>query len=405
MRRVAAFGLVAALLTSAAVVAVGAQGIAPTVNVDPPNYPFRAGPVFFSPGVRLRQLGVDTNIFVDEENPKDDFVASIAPEVNVFLRPRQMRVTAYLGADFNYFQEYSEERYIAPTMRGRAEFLLSRLRPFVSGARTDTRDRPNREIDARARRADSELGVGLAVELSPYSFVYGSTTRTTTDFESGQALDSFDLETALDKETTSYDAGIRLALTPLTSLSLTGGYSQDDFAFSAIRNATSRYAAAEFAFDSDAILRGTARIGFRDFQPEDPAQDGFRGLTSQVAIVYPLLDRGSFALTVLRDVMYSFEEAEGTYVETTGDLTYTHRLFGGWDVQGRGASTRMNYGVARSDGGRVDHLRMIGAGVGYNFADQSRAGLAYEWSRRSSDVRPDRNYDRRRVFVSWAYTF
>ncbi len=405
-RRVAALRVVMAVaLVWGSCGTAGAQSIAPAVDVDPPNYPLRLGPVLFSPGVKLRQFGVDSNIFNDEDNPKDDFVATFTPEVNVFVRPRLIRLTGYFAADFNYFHTYSDERYIAPTMRGRADFLLSRLRPFVGAGRTDTRDRPNREIDVRARRTDTEFGGGLAFELSPASFVFASSTQTETNYQSGQRMDGVDLETSLDKDTTAYDGGIHLSLTPLTSLSVVGGYSEDDFTYSPERNASSRYAYAEFAFASDAIFRGTARIGFRDFQPDTSTLEPYQGLTAQVSLIYPLLDRGSFAVSVLRDVSYSFEQAEGYYVETTGDLTYTHRVTGGWDLQGRVAATRMSYADSQTPGDRVDHLRIIGGGVGYNFADQSRLGLSYEWWARSSDDRPDRDYDRRRFYLSWTYTF
>jgi hypothetical protein len=382
-----------------------AQGLQPAVDVDPPAFPFRAGPLWFAPGLRLTQLGVDTNIFVDAAQPQSDFVASLQPELNLFLRPRAMRVTGFLAADFNYFQEFSSERYIAPKARGRVDLLLSRLRPYAGIGRVDTRDRPNREIDARARHVDTELGGGLAFDLSPVSFIYGSVTRLETDFRTGERFAGIVLEDVLDKTTTSYDAGVRLSLTPLTTLSLAAGYLTDDFARAPTRDAISRYLNAELAFSADAIIRGTARVGYRDFRPDDPLVDDFRGLTTQIGLVYPVLDRGSLALTAFRDVMYSYEEVEGYYVETTADLSYTHRLFGGWDAQVRGALTRLAYGDEVFEGDRVDGLRTAAVGAGYNFADQSRLGLTWEWSRRASDLRADRRYRRQRLFASWTYTF
>jgi hypothetical protein len=396
---------VALTLTSALAGRVSAQGLAPVADVDPPTYPFRLGPMLVSPGLRLQQVGFDTNIFIEAEVPREDFVASITPEVNLLLRPRAMRVTGYVGADFNYFQRYAAERYVAPTMRGRVDLLLVRLRPYAAAGRTDTRDRPNREIDARARHLETEVGGGLALELSPQSFAYGSATRSRIDYRPGERFGGVELDRALDKHTTSYDAGVHLSLTPLTSLTVTGGVAQDHFTFDASRNALSRQVSGELAFSADAIFSGTARVGYRDFQPDDPALDPYRGLTARVSLLYPVRDRGSAGVSVLRDVTYSFERAEGYYVETMGDLTYTHRLFGGWDAQLRGAATRMNYSDHASEGTRVDGLRTVGVGGGYTFTDQSRLGLTFEWARRSSNLRPDRRYDRRRLFASWAYTF
>ena len=228
--------------------------------------------------VRL-QLGVDTNIFRTTRR-REDFVATVTPEVNLFLRPRSMRVLGYFGTDFNYFQTYADERYVAPTTRLRAEFLLSRLRPYVGVARIDTRDRPNREIDARARHVDTELGGGIVFELSPASFVYAAVTRQSTDYRPGERFAGIDLEASLDRDTTSLDAGIRLSLTPLTSLSVVATRAVDRFVFDPTRDATSQSVWAEFAFAPDAIFRGTARVRFRRFTPDSRAVGGFQGLTS-----------------------------------------------------------------------------------------------------------------------------
>lgn len=382
-----------------------AQGLAPAADVDPPAYPFRLGPLLFAPGVRLDQFGVDTNIFIQAEEPKEDFVVTVTPEVNLFLRPRAMRVIGNFGAGFNYFQRYTNERYVAPAARVRAELLLGRLRPYAAVGRVDTRDRTNREIDARARHADTEAGGGVAYAISPASFVYASVTSVRTAYRTGERFGGVDLQRALDRRMTSYDAGVRLSLTPLTTLSLVGGAAVDDFVFDPSRDAISRYVLAEFVFSADAIFRGTARVGYRGFRPDSTSLDAFHGLTTQVRLVYPVLDRGSVAVGVQRDLAYSFERDEGYYVETTGDFSYTHRVAGGWDVQGRLAATRMNYGDEVVASGRVDGVKTAGAGVGYNFADQSRLGLNYEWWRRSSDRRADRRYDRTRFYASWAYTF
>ena len=397
--------LMMTLLVLSAATAGRAQGMAPVSDADPPAYPLRLGPLRLAPGLRVRQVGIDSNIFQEAAAPREDFVVSFTPDVNFYLRPRGMRVSAYLGSDFNYFHEYSDERFIAPTARGRVDLLFGLFRPYAGGGRTDTQERPNREIDARARRLDTEYGGGLAFGYSAVSFYYVSATHFANNYAEAQVFEGVDLEQSLDKVTMAYDAGARLSLTPLTSLSLVAGYSEDRFTYAVARDASSRYGYGELIFSSDAIIRGTARLGVRDFEPEDPALDPYLGLIAQVALVYPVLDRGSFAFAFVRDVTYSFEQVEGYYVDTTADLTYTHRLYRGWDAQGRIGWSRLGYAAVNGAGDRNDGMRVLSGGFGYNFADRSRLGFTYEWSRRSSDERPDREYDRRRVFASWAFTF
>jgi hypothetical protein len=382
-----------------------AQGMSPVADVDPASYPLRLGPLLLSPAINLSQIGVDTNILVEPDDPKEDFVATVAPDVGFYLRPRYLRLTGSVGAGFNYFKTYDEEGYVAGNVRGRADVLLNRIRPYLGAGRTDTRDRPNKEIDARARHVDTEVGGGLGFEISPASLVYGSATRTATRYQAGQEFSGVPLDEAMNRSSDFYDAGIRLALTPLTTLAVFGEVSHDDFDHESSRDSTSQSGLAEFTFAADAIIRGSARLGIRHFNPDDAALESFTGVTAAVAIAWPILDRGLFNLGVLRDVQYSYDQSEGYYVDSTLDLTYTHRILGAVDLQGRTALGRLNYGPGDAGGDRVDGLKILSGGVGYNFPSRSRAGLTLEWSRRSSDERPDRRYDRTRVFGSWNYTF
>jgi hypothetical protein len=393
-------------VTLALVVPSGAlaQGMAPAPDAKPPTRGFRLGSVYLSPALAIRQLGLDSNVFNDPEDPKEDFVASVLPELNVFLRPSYMQVSGAFGADFTYFHTYSSERYIAPVGRGRVDFLFNRLRPFIGGSRTDTRERPNPEIDARARHVFFEVGGGLGFEISPQTMVYASTTRSGTAYREGESFNDVPLDESLNHETTAWDGGMRLELTPLTSLALVGSFSGDRFTEDPTRNADSTSVTGEFTFDQDAIFSGRARVGVRNFRPESTALDSFTGLVASASIVWPVFDRGRFAILVLRDVQYSFEQTEGYYVETTADITYTHRLGGAFDLQGRGSWTRLGYAEEQAGGDRVDRVRLASAGVGYNLGE-SRLGLTFEWARRSSELRADRQYERTRIFASWTYTF
>jgi hypothetical protein len=390
-----------AALTAAAFLPVTparAQGMTPAADVEPPTYTFRLGPMLLGSGLTLEQAGVDSNIFVEETDPQEDFVVTLTPDASVYLRPQYVRLTGYFGADFNSFHTFSDQNYVAPTLKGRGDFFFGRFRPYAGGARTDTRDRPNHEIDARARRLDSEIGGGLAFEVSPQTLVYVSATRLGTRYHSGETFDGVALDD-LNRDAGTYDAGIRLDLTPLTSLALFASYSEDRFLTGEARDSDSRTVSALFTFAPDAMFTGTARIGVRDFRPEDPALEPFTGVTATVAITWPLVDRGTLVVSILRDVQYSYEQAEGYYVDTTEDVSYTHRIFGPLDLQGRAAFTRLNYGD------RVDGVTLVSGGAGYTLPGPSRLGVTYEWSERSSDRRADRRYDRTRVFLTWAYTF
>jgi hypothetical protein len=54
---------------------------------------------------------------------------------------------------------------------------------------------------------------------------------------------------------------------------------------------------------------------------------------------------------------------------------------------------------------RRDWTFVYGGGMGYRFGDVARLGFNTEWSRRRSDERLDRRYDRRRMYASLSYGF
>jgi hypothetical protein len=81
-----------------------------------------------------------------QEAPKEDWVAAATPDISALpaaFRPH----SAYAGSELTYYHEYESERSVGYSFRGRFDFLLSRMRPFVGGGRLETRTRPNGEID------------------------------------------------------------------------------------------------------------------------------------------------------------------------------------------------------------------------------------------------------------------
>ena len=75
-------------------------------DVEPTSSVLEIGRVRLAPGVVVREIGWDSNVFDEPENPKEDFIVSVAPDVAFFTRLRFLRLSAYAGADFNWFRTY-----------------------------------------------------------------------------------------------------------------------------------------------------------------------------------------------------------------------------------------------------------------------------------------------------------
>jgi hypothetical protein len=190
-------------------------------------------------------------------------------------------------------------------------------------------------------------------------------------------------------------------LTPLTALTISGAYVEDEFHFEPIRNANTRMIDGTLRFSSDAVITGLASFGFKDFKPVDPLVRGYSGIVWRVGLVYPVLDVGRFNIQTNRGNEYSFEITEGYYIETGITLGYTQRLFGNVDIGVSGSKTNFEYGATSASPEREDKLDSVLGGVGYNLPNRTRISVNYEYARRRSPEIQERNYDRRRVFLAW----
>lgn len=375
-------------------------------DTEPTSGVLSVGPVKFAPGLTIREIGWDSNVFDEppEESPKEDYVAALQPDVSAFARLRFVRISAYAGSELTYYRTFDSERSVGHQVRGRADFLLSRVRPFIGIGQTQTRTRPNGEIDLRADRKDEEISGGLAFELSAHSLVYGSAYRTRHGFEDAFE-DGVDIGESLTREGHNYQLGIKTDITPLLSVQLFGGYQEDRFDFLPIRDSESKMGTAVFRFAPDAVVTGIVTVSYRDTTFADPELKSFRGLVGTAGLTYPLLEVGRLSLALSRGVEYSFDTAEAYYVEQSINLSYTHRLFGGVDAQVRGGRSNFDYDARASVPAHTDTLDTVAGSLGYNLRNRTRVAVNYEYARRRSPEFTVRNYERRRAYLSWLFAF
>jgi len=128
------------------------------------------GPFYLTPGVRLKELGVDSNVFNSAGEQKSDFTFTVTPIVNVSVpMARRALFTTTLASDLVWYAHYETERSVNPQVTARGEVYLNRITVFGETAQLSTRQRPNYEIDVRSRRAEFRVaGVPpLAIAFPP----------------------------------------------------------------------------------------------------------------------------------------------------------------------------------------------------------------------------------------------
>jgi hypothetical protein len=376
------------LLTLAGVPAARGQDAAPEESAR-----FRFGPIRFTPGIEIRNIGVDTNIFNDAEDPKQDFVASFGPAVDYWLHAGRARVSGRTGLQYDYFKDYATQRAFGTENRARVELLGNRVTPFVEGVYDNTRRRPSFEIDARARyRTDAVIG-GADVRVFSRTVLRLEAERGHVEYEQGQEFNGVDLGAALNRESTAYRGSFRHALTPLTTFVVTGEERRDRFDISPERDADGFRILPGFDIKTGALISGRAAVGYAAFRTLDPGAPDYHGIVAAAELNYTA--RASrVGLQLVRDPTYSYEPTEPFYLYTDLGVQLTQRVTRNWDVMARGARQWLAYRQFMSEGtsDRNDTGWRLGVGTGRWLGPTLRVGFDVDYLTRSSPI-PSRTYD------------
>lgn len=368
--------------------------------------PMQIGPFYFRPTLDVTNVGTDSNVFNDSENPKDDFSATIVPSLQVIMRAGHARLAYTSRLDYVWFQKYSSERSVNSRSEGRFELRFLRFVPFVSGALVETRERPNAEIDLRAKRREVGLGAGAALVVGPAAAVTVAARQQTTNFASDQTFRGISLETALERTARALDAELRVDLTPLTTFSFKSSWERQEFEFTSSRDSRSVVLTPALEFSPSALLAGKVAVGYRRYDPVDPLLPRFRGVAANVDLTYLLGATTRIQGRVMQDVQNSFESEYPYYVGFGGQATITQQIAGPVDVQAIGGRQRLTYRQRGTGAQTTLKLDTYGGGVGARIGDHSRVGITVELTRRrGGEGLAGRDYDRQRIFGSFTYGF
>jgi hypothetical protein len=403
MTRPAARPIVVALLTCAGcvfAVPARAQTQAPEAIE---TMPIHIGPLGLRPSLSITNVGTDSNVFNDADNPQDDFTATVVPRLVARVRGGRVLLSYGSTADMVYFKKFTSERSINASTDVRLDANLGRLQPYISAGWVDTKDRLNAEVDVRTPRTQRTRGAGVRMLLASRTAVVVSARRFTMDFDEGAQFRGIDLTRTLNSRTDSVDASLQLLLSPLTTFSMTTSFQRDRFDAAPERDSDTLRLLPALQFDPTSLIRGTLAVGYRRFRPLTPALPDYSGLLVQAGLGYTMLARTRFDLDLTRDVQYSFEDLEPYYLSTGGRVTVTHQLVGPFDLQAFGGRQTMAYRQRLVPGdARRDRVNTYGVGAGYRLRDDLRLGVTWETNRRKSAL-ADHRYERRRLYASLTY--
>jgi hypothetical protein len=363
----------------------------------------RFGPFGLTPSIAVTDFGVDSNIFRDAETPQSDFTATITPRIDVRLRAGRLLLSAWNATGFTYYAEFDDQRSMSYAGEVRADLALGWLQPFATASVLDTRERLNAELDVRAPRLSTGVSAGarlLAGSRTTFTFTGRVSDQS---FDEDTTFEGVSLARNLNSRVEAAEGGFELTLTPLTTFKLLTAFQRDRFDQSPERDADSVKILPGLVFDPVALIQGSLAVGYRRFTPLSSTLPDYTGLIMQSSLVYTLLERTRFEGWLTRDVQYSFEDLEPYYLSTGARLRVTQRVGDRWDVEGSIGRERLGYRALDGlDDQRTDRADLIGVGAGYRIRENARVALNWEYTERHSD-RPDRRYERRRLFATFTF--
>jgi hypothetical protein len=399
--------MMALRVLAAALVCLCALPAAAQTQPDSDPATLTLGPFEFRPRLVFSNVGVDRNVFNEFEDPKEDFTATLSPDVELTIRPGPFRLILLSGTDYVYFHRYAGERTTNQRFAATAEFESPLVRPFVTYSTARLTSRPGHEIDARVHHRPEAVTGGARFTLATRTSALVSARRARVEYDPDATFRGVELARTLDRTTTTYDASLLLEVTPLTTIGLTVAREEARFDFSPVRDSRSLRIAPTITISPLGLLTGTASVGYRRFEGEDAALPSYSGFFATGALGLLLADRYRVQTTFGRDVRYSYEESLPYFVQTGVGGSLATYLAAGFDVRVHGSRETMDYRafVGAEAPGR-DVVTIYGGGIGHRLADRMLLVVTAENIRRVSELDRTREYRNNRIFatLTWGAT-
>lgn len=372
--------------------------------------PMHLGPLYVTPTLELVQFGIDNNVFNENGSPASDYTFRGGPRVVVELPLSRLRVTASSTIDYLYFHRFTNLRGFNLDLDTRAELRLRRVTLFFEDSFRNTTDRANLEIDARARQMQNSTEAGLNVQLFPKLAIEIAARASYVEFAQDDLVTTA-LARTLNRTTDAMSASVHYALSPLTTLSLTGETRREHFESSGNRDSESWSATTKMAFQPRALISGDAAVGYRKLQGQELSLPAFAGLIADVGLSSTLFGSTVLGVTARRNLEHSFEPFEPYYVADGFGVSIVRRLTRMFDVRMQAERVHHRYRrfqsgtAAGGPSGRVDTVRNYSGGVVRRIGQSIEVGLdlAY-WSRRSNQ-RADVGYEGLQAGLTSTYAF
>jgi hypothetical protein len=399
-----------AVFAAALVEATG--GIVAAQDVDPRSTArLRLGPVYVTPTLELRDIGVDTNVYNESsDDPIKDFVLTAVPVFVATVGPPRAGLSIRSATSFVYFAQQASERSVNQDLTFTARGTFGRITPFAEFYYLNTRERVTFEVDARARRVEQRATGGVVFALTPKVSVDAHGEYWQNAFDSDFVYDTFGLAAELNRKSQMVGGSLGYKLTPLTSISVLGEAAEIRFKEATFRDTDTRLMSVAVDLNPRALIAGSARVGYQRFRPLNANVPAFDGLVGSAAVSYRLRSRTSLRFTFDRHTEFSYYVVEPYYVLDSYGVAVRRQVVPQWDVElnvSRGSHRYLRLLQVETDKeeGHREILLIGGVTLGYDIGPRTRMTVGVVYQDRRSDFSDDRRYDGFRIGLSMIYGF
>ena len=348
------------------------------------------GPVYMTPSVTVRNLGIDTNVFNEAENPKTDFTYTLTPKMQLWLPvTRRFLLTTRAETGLVYFQKYADQRSIDPRVMMRGDIMLRRLAVFAEDDFRWSKERVNLEIDDRVRQKVNAARAGLIFGVTPKFSTEVSLYQSTYDFDASlTTFRAINYRAGLKRNERGLRVELSHRLTSKTTLILEAETLRARFDFATVKNSDGFRITPGVVFSPRALISGTAKAGFRRLKPLSEEAPTFQGLVASINMGYTVLGATRLSVEAARDLTYSFEVSQPYYVQNTFGGSIRRQIHGDIDLVLSGKRARQTYRPLAEvlTAPRRDRVLNYAADLGYRLTPAARAGFVLGWQRRESSI-------------------
>ncbi|GMV21744.1 MAG: outer membrane beta-barrel protein [Vicinamibacterales bacterium] len=391
-QRAASAGVLALVVLATTAGAAGAQTTADPRETARMHF----GPVYVTPSLALRDVGVDTNVFNEWTDPKSDFTATVAPKADAWLMmTRRFLLSTSTELGLVYFKSFTNQRSVNPRVNARLDVRFTRVSLFGENQFAWSRERANLELDARLRRRVNTTRAGFVFSATPKLSIEAALYRTGYDYEANASLSGIDLKNALQRNRRGLQVEATQRLTSRTTVFVAFETQRERFEFAGFKNADGFRLTPGVRFSPRALISGEAQVGIRRFKPLSPDVPDFQGVVAKASISHTLFGATRATLDVDRDLDYSFEPTEPYYVHTAWGGSVRRQVVGDIDLVAnvrRGRLAYRAFGPVPAQGARRDTYWQYGLDLGYRLNRQSRVGFAVNRVERESSVGTTRSF-------------